>query len=207
MFKTKGKASLSVAIIALMIMALLSSCSGEGGSGDVSDQPAPFASTEPADLSGYESMMDYEGDSRLVETDVAEAVKLMNDKESFILFFSFEDCPYCNLIMPYVNEVAEETGQHIGYIDTRKDPTWQSNTDIKDYDLVVKYFGDYLQEDDEGVKHLYTPDIYCIKNGKVEARHDGVIPEEDIDPSRPLTSGQEETLKETLKKKFETVIQ
>ena len=205
MFKTKGKAPLSVAIIALMIMALLSSCSGEGGSGDVSDQPAPFASTEPADLSGYESMMDYEGESRLVETDVDEVIRLMNDKESFIVFFSYEDCPYCNMIMPYVNEVAEETGQQVGYINTRKDPSWQSNIDIKGYDLVVKYFGDYLQEDENGVKHLYTPVIYCVKNGNIAARHDGVMPEEDIDPDQPLTNSQEEALKETLKEKFETV--
>ncbi len=205
MFKTNGKATVALTILTLITMLLLASCSSEGGGENSGAQPAPFAQTEPSDLSGYESMIDYDGESRLLETDVDEVIKLMNDKESFIVFFSYEDCPYCNMIMPYVNEVAEETGQQIGYINTRKDPSWQSNTDIKGYDMVVKYFGDYLQEDDDGVKHLYTPDIYCIKKGEIVARHDGVIPEEEIDPSRPLTSGQEETLKETLKKKFQTV--
>lgn len=205
MLKTNEKAMFAVVILAFVMASLLASCSNDGGGGDPEDVSAPFAQTEAADLNGYESMMDYEGESRLVETDVGEVIRLMNDKESFIVFFSYEDCPYCNMIMPYVNQVAEETGQQVGYINTRKDPSWQSNIDIKGYDLVVKYFGDYLQEDENGVKHLYTPVIYCVKNGDIAARHDGVMPEEDIDPDQPLTNSQEEALKETLKGKFETV--
>ena len=200
----RTKKTLIIAMLTALTMILITSCSGDSG-GEAGDVSAPFAKTEVADLSGYESMADYSGESRLIETDVAEAIKLINDKESFILFFSYEDCPYCNQIMPYVNEVAEETGQFVGYVDTRSDPEWQSNMDIDNYDLVIKYFGDYLQKDEDGKDHLYTPDIYFIKNGKVVARHDGVIPGEDLDPSRPLTSGQEETLKETLKEKFRTV--
>ncbi len=192
-------------ILAAMLVAaiiLIPSC----GSGDEGGAKAtsPFAGKEPTDLSGYHSMEDYDGESRLVETDVAEAVKLMNDKESFVLFFSFEDCPYCNAVLPYLNKAALEAGQYVGYVDTRKDPEWMTNMDIDDYDLVEKYFGEYLQDDEQGRKHLYTPDAYFIKKGKIVARHSGVLAGAD-DPNQSLTSTQEEELMKILAEDFKKI--
>ena len=203
---SKKRFRLIVPVIMLaLVMFMTSSCGGSPSSDGEQKAGGPFVGKETSDLSAYSSMEGYGGESRLVETTVAEAVKLYNDKESFILFFSYADCEYCNCIMPYVNEIAEEEDMYVGYVNTRSNPDWASNIDIDDYDLFVKYFGDYLQEDENGIKHLYTPDIYCIKDGKVTARHDGVIPGEEIDPAQPLTSSQQETLKKTLKEKFETI--
>ena len=72
-----------------------------------------------------------------------------------------------------------------------------NNTEIDDYDLFVKRFGKYLAEDDSGGRHLYTPDLYVIKNGKVKSHHQGVIEGAD-DPEEPLTSSQEEELRDLL---------
>ena len=180
----------------LAVTLMLASCAGDDRS--AADIPAsPFAGRKTVDLSGYASMSDYYGESRLVDTTVAEIDQLMKDGESFMFIAAFEDCDYCDQLMPYLNDALNEADTYAGYLDTRKDPEWLNNTDIDDYDLFVKRFGKYLEEDDSGSAHLYTPDIYVIKNGKVKAHHQGVL-DDDADPAQPLSSSQEEELRETL---------
>ena len=191
----------AVLLAMIMIFAACGSTGSTDESGSTTEATSPFAGMEPADLSGYDSMSDYDGESRLVETDVNEMVKLINDKETFVVFFSFEECPYCNAIMPYVNKAAEDADMYVGYIDTRSNPEWTNNMEIDGYDKVVKYFGDHLPEDEDGKDHLYTPDMYFIKNGEVVARHDGVVEGAD-DPTVPLTSSQEENLMKILADDF-----
>ena len=198
------KTKITLLIVTLVaLLSLLSSCgeTSESGEGDDAKATVAFANKEPVDLSDYYGMDEYQGESRLVETDVAEVVKLINDKKTFVVFFSFADCPFCNSIIPYVNRAAEDAGQYVGYVNTRSNPEWQNNMDIDNYDLVVKYFGDYLEKDEDGKEHLYTPDMYFIKNGKIVARHDGVVKGAD-DPDKPLTTSQEEELMTILAEDF-----
>ena len=160
---------------------------------------APFDGRETVDLSGYESMADYEGESRMVDTTVKEITDLMDDGKSFVFFASYEACPYCNRIMPYLNDALAEADVYCGFLDTRKNPEWQTNMDIDDYDLFIERFGDYLDYDEEGKLHLYTPDFYVIKDGKAVDHHQGVITGAD-DPSQPLTFSQEKELRALLEK-------
>ena len=60
---------------------------------------SPYDGRETVDLSGYASMSDYEGESRLADTTVSEIDQLMKDGESFIFIAAFEDCDYCNVLM------------------------------------------------------------------------------------------------------------
>ena len=46
--------------------------------------------------------------------------------------------------------------------------------DMKDYDVVVNLFGQYLQYDDDGKKHLYTPHVFFIKDGDVVYEVEGL---------------------------------
>ena len=208
MRSTKERSTQSIKYVVMItmlfaILAMLPACGSteSGGSTDDTKANVAFASKDPVDLGDYYGMDDYDGESRLVETDVAEVVRLINDKETFAVLFSFADCPYCNVVMPYVNRAAEAAGQFVGYVDTRSNPEWQNNMDIDNYDLVVKYFGEYLEKDEDGKEHLYTPDMYFIKNGEVVARHDGVVKGAD-DPDKPLTSSQEEELTMILAEDF-----
>ncbi len=197
-FKTVKR--ICAATLLLCLMLVMTACSGDGDDPYVS----PFDGRDLADLSGYESMGDYDGDTMLVLTTMDEVDELMENDESFAVMFSYENCPYCNLLMPYVNEAAAEAGVRVGYIDTRSNPEWMSNMDIDDYDKVVDRFGRYLSEDDDGKEHLYTPDMYFIKNGRVKARHDGVTEGAD-DPEQELTSSQEEQLLKDLAEAFNAV--
>lgn len=201
---SKKKIILPLILTALLASAsLLASCGSESSSGS-EKLPDPFAGRDPSIVLGYDGMEGYQGEIMFVDTTVAEVAEMMDKGETFVVFASFEDCPWCNLIISHLNDAARDAGVHVGYIDTRLKPEWTSNMDIDDYDLFVEKFGDWLSEDEDGKLHLYTPDTYFIKNGKVVARHDGVTPGVD-DPNHPLTSEQEEQLKKDFADEFNTL--
>jgi len=180
-------------ICIIITSSLLAGCGKDNGA----IPESPFSGRDTVDLSAYTSMSGHGGESRFVDTTVAEIDQLMKDKESFVFLSAYEDCQYCDLLMPYLNEALADKGTYAGYLDTRKDPSWSSNTDIDDYDLFCKRFGRYLEKDENGNLHLYTPDIYVIKKGRVVAEYQGVVEGAD-DPENALTSAQEKELRETL---------
>ncbi len=163
----------------------------------------PYAGKDPVDMSEYDSMKgeNVAGADSFVDTDVKEIARLKDAGETFVFIASYTECGYCDRLMPYLAKVAEEKGRKVGYLNTRKDPSWQSNVDIDDYDVFVDMFDFYLQKEDSGY-HLYTPDIYFIKNGGVVANHKGVIEGAD-DLKLALTDEQEEALLEELREDFD----
>ena len=183
--------------VALIIALTFTAC----GSKTESDIPDAFAGKDKSIVLGYESMENYGGDIMLRDTTVKEVAEKMDAGETFVVFASVENCPWCNLLIPYLNDAATEAGMTVGYIDTRANPEWSNNMDIDDYDLFVEKFGKYLKEDDDGKPHLYTPDTYFIKNGKIVAHHSGVTPGVE-NPIDPLTSEQEEKLRKDLANEF-----
>lgn len=164
----------------------------------------PYAGRAASDLSGYAEMQAYRGEVALVETDVDEILELMDQGATFVFFAGYADCPWCNRLIPYLNEIALREGRHIGYLDTRKDPSWENNTDLEGYDRLVERFGDYFDTDDSGSPHLYVPDTFFIRDGVIAARHDGVLEGAD-DPDVPLTEEQEKSLRELLRDEFKTL--
>lgn len=196
--KQNNKKTFVYQIIAVLLASalLLASC---GGDAEQAELPSsPFAGRDAVDMSSYKGLGDYDKELRFADTTVAEIDQLMKDKESFIFIAAYEDCDYCSAIIPYLNDALTEADTYAGYLDTRKDPEWMNNADIDDYELFVERFGRYLEEDENGNRHLYTPDLYVIKNGKVKAHHQGVVDGFD-DPESPLTSAQEDELKTLLK--------
>ena len=183
--------------ISLIIALSFTACSPKE-SGETNDA---FAGKDKSIVLGYNSMQEYSKEIMLRDTTVKEVADKMDAGETFVVFASFETCPWCNLLIPYLNDAAIEAGMTVGYIDTRANPDWANNMDIDDYDLFVEKFGKYLKEDEDGLPHLYTPDTYFIKKGKIVARHDGVTPGVE-NPSDPLTAEQEEQLRKDLASEF-----
>ena len=206
--KKRLTSAMSILMVLALIIGILASCSGVT-SGDSSESSNasfddPFAGKDPSIVLGYDGMEGYKGEIMFCDTTVKEVKELMDAKKTFVVFCSFETCPWCNLFISYLNDAARDAGVHVGYIDTRAKPEWQNNMDIDDYDVFTELFGKWLTEDEDGKPHLYVPDTYFIKDGKVVARHDGVTPGAD-DPSQGLTSEQAEQLQKDLAAEFDTL--
>ena len=118
------------------------------------------------DMSSYESF-DSSLTYRFIDSSVKEMKEAIDNEKTGVFFYSFSKCPHCNNIINLLAEVSNEHNTDIYYIDTRKNPEWESNTDINDYDLLVEMVGHTLSEDEEGIPHLYVPVIYFIKDGKL----------------------------------------
>ena len=156
------------------------------------------------DVSDYDGFKNYTRDFKFKGVTVKDVDKAIKDGESFVLYCGFKNCPWCNSMISILNDTAIEYGLDIAYLDTRKDPSWSSNMDIDDYDLFVKYFGDYLDTDSDGKKHLYVPHVFFIKDGVVVAEHPGTAPGHE-NASDELTGEQKETLTQTFEEGFKKV--
>ena len=177
----------------LMLLLLTAACGG---------RPGPFDGRPAADLTAYEGLKGYQKELPFAETDVAEIVSLLEKGESFAFLAAFAECGHCNRMIAQLADAASEYGLRLGYLNTRKDPSWKSNLDIRDYDLFVRHFGEWLDYDDAGVKHLYVPDLFIIKEGKILGHRQGVIGGAD-DLSVPLTKQEDEQLRRELKEALE----
>ena len=186
-------------IVCALLCLILASCSSKDGAnaGD------PLSKFQVSDMGGYNGLSGYDKETVFVDVTMDDVDQLMKSGASFVLYAGFDNCPWCNVLIPYLNDAALEAGAKIAYVDTRRDPSWQSNLDLEGYDIFVEYFGEYLDMDTEGKPHLYVPDVYFIKDGQVVDRHEGVTPGLDS-PSDALTEDMKKDLMAVLKEGFDS---
>ena len=181
----------------------LAACNSSGVVESVGGESA-FSSFPNADMTGYEGLENYTRELKFKDVTVKDVDKAMKAGKSFVLYCGYRDCPWCNKIISILNDSAIEYGTDIAYINTRKDPSWSSNTDLADYDVFVSYFGDYLDTDSDGKKHLYVPHIFFVKDGVVVDEHPGTVSGHE-NASDELTSEQKEKLSALLGEGFKSV--
>lgn len=157
---------------------------------------------EKADMSAYESY-DADSDYVFINSDVENMLQRMNNGDTFVTFFGFSSCPWCRDAMPILNAVALDEGYEVDYINTRLDPSWESNLDLKDYDKLVDALGDLFPVDDDGKAHLDVPFVVFFKDGKVAASagypqydaHERTINDEEAEEERENFTAGFEALK------------
>lgn len=113
-----------------------------------------------SDYNNYDSSIQY----RFVKSSVINMKERIDNKETFVIYFGFSKCPWCN---DFINLISEVADRDIYYVDCRENPEWKSNIDIDNYDILVELIGDKLEFDDNGIKHLYVPYTLFYKNGKL----------------------------------------
>lgn len=137
--------------------------------------------------------LDIPEDNPFVYATAEEVVKMMDNKETFAVYFGFSSCPWCRAALPTLIEVAGDLGMDkIYYVDVKeirnvlevKDGKVTTKTEgSKGYmDLLErldKVLADYELKDDKGkvvdtkMKRIYAPNIVGIVNGKAEKLTDG----------------------------------
>lgn len=153
----------------------------------------------PADMSGYKYL---DGDTVFREMTVKDIASEMDADSTFVVVFSQTRCPWCNAALPVLEQIAEEEDLLIGYVDTRRDPTWKTNLQIDDYDLLVSRLGEYFPPDEFERPHLYVPHVFFIRDGEVVYQYEGASPDYDGSGDE-LTDAQASALAEIYREGFD----
>lgn len=153
----------------------------------------------------------------MVYSDADEIVDMINNKETFVVYFGFNDCPWCRSVISTLIEVSKDEGlEKVYYVDVKEirdtielDSNGNVNTTIKGSDGYYKLlklldgvledynlFDENKNEVSTGEKRIYAPNVVAIVNGKAEKLESG-ISDKQTDGYMKLT---EEIKKETYDK-------
>ena len=124
-----------------------------------------------------------------------ELVEMINNKESFVVYFGFAKCPWCRSMVPTLLEVVNDLKmEKIYYVDifnirdkielTNNNELKKVNKGTKDYNKLLKLLDPVLEEytitDNTGKKidtkekRIYAPNIVVIVNGKAKKLETGI---------------------------------
>ena len=114
------------------------------------------------------------GFNNIVQTTPREFVSVYDQGGSGIFLFGGDDCTYCDIALPLINEAASEYGLTVYYIDT------SSNLyPFVEYDdEIIEILYDVLESDEKGQKVLYMPMLVSIENGRIGNYHIGLLEHE-----------------------------
>ena len=155
---------------------------------------------EPRDMSGYLAL--YDEEPVYYDLDVDGMLTAMKQKKSFVVYFGYPECEWCMEVVPILNQAAKENEMQVGYINTRSNPEWTKNTQIDGYDDLIQVIGEYLEYDADGVRHLYVPTVFFIREGKVIGYHEGTLEGHNA-RNRGLDMDEQETLRNIYRDLFQ----
>lgn len=127
-------------------------------------------------------------DNPFVYATAEEIVEMMENEETFAVYFGFNTCPWCRAAISTIIEVAEDLGlEEIYYVDVKE---IRNVLEVKDGEVTTKTEGsegymdlleklddvlaDYSLEDEDGeevetnMKRIYAPNLVGVVNGKAE---------------------------------------
>lgn len=137
-----------------------------------------------------------DSDNPMKYSTAEEIVKKIENKETFVVYFGFAECPWCrSMIENLINTAKKKNIEEIYYVDILKirDKKEIVDSEVKtteegdeSYMKLLEYLGDVLdnytltdEEDNEvdaGEKRIYAPNLIAVVNGKVEKKQDGISP-------------------------------
>lgn len=148
-------------------------------------------------------------DNNIIYASEEKIVDLIK-KGTAVIYFGYQECPWCRNAVPVLLEAAKETSlDEIYYLNTKdirdskildangKVVTEKKGTD--GYYKIVEALSDYLLPydglNDDNIKRLYVPAVVFVKNGVVVLNHIDTV-ESQKDPYVPLNDDQRKELKE-----------
>lgn len=152
------------------------------------------------DLSKEYSSLDKNNNFK--EIDLTTLNKMLKEKQSFYLVMGFPKCPWCQSLMPVLDDVSKSNNQLVYYLDIFQMRENEKDKDFKLFHEVVdEYF--YLSKSENG--KINAPTFYKISEGKVILYHINTVPshvKNDIGVLPELTIEQEKELKNILNNYF-----
>ena len=157
-------------------------------------------------------------DNPIVYSTAKEVVEMIDNKESFIVYFGFPTCPWCRSMIETLLKVSSDNKiskiYYVNVLDIRDTKELSKNNEIKttkegskDYSKLLEKLDSVLDdynlssEDGEeistGEKRIYAPNVVAIVNGKPTKLVEG-ISEKQEDPYQDLTKEMKDEMYEQL---------
>ena len=160
--------------------------------------------------------LEISSDNPIVYTSANDIITMMDNNETFVVYFGFADCPWCRSVLPTLLDVADDLKiDKIYYVDVKEirnklDVDDEGNVIIvkegsEGYIGLLKRFDDVLEDytleyDGEeiktGEKRIYAPNVVSIVNGVAKELETGISDKQE-DAYQELT---DEMKKETYDK-------
>ena len=122
------------------------------------------------------------------------SIKFFTEGYSGILYYGKVGCPWCERAVPILNAVAKDNNISIYYIDANKGMGETKREREENYANLSKYISDSFQEDNNGKKGMFVPDVIAVKNGKMVAYHVSLVDDYDINKNDQLSESQKQEL-------------
>ncbi len=154
-------------------------------------------------------------DNPFIYSTAEEISKKIDNKETFIVYFGFKECPWCRSVLEELVEVAKKNNiEKIYYVDVKeirdvKEINEDGNINTtkegtEGYNSLIEKMSNVLEdytltnENDEkievGEKRIYAPNVVAISNGKALQLETGI--------SKKQTDGYQELTEEMKKETY-----
>lgn len=165
----------------ILIFALLMMCACSVTSKEPVETASPEPSSQPSAQTGCaideeckdeeEEIENYE---KLISTNtfkhitLAESVNMIENKETAVYLYGFKTCPWCQDVITYLKDAADEAGVIINYINVRVDGDTKEfdirNENNSDYVKLQNIFKDIMMDE---TNKIYVPLVVAIKDGEI----------------------------------------
>lgn len=119
-----------------------------------------------ADMSGYKYLRGKVADFK--EVSASEALRLMDEKGTGILYLGYDTCPFCVRAVPELNEAMKRSGVSVYYVNTTRMNEVEANAFLAKFSEVLKANGDHSDG-------LYVPIVVSIKDGVPVAEQTSLV--------------------------------
>lgn len=144
--------------------------------------------------------------SRFQEISMDEAADLIENKESGIIYFGFENCPWCQQALPVfldcLDKETEGKNTPLYYVCTRDDKG-ELLYSSKEKEKILPYIKDYMSDNEDGELTLFVPLFISVNKGEVMDGHVGTLESHDAH-ERSMTSKEISDLEKIYKNLIDT---
>jgi len=151
-----------------------------------------YVDQKESDLKSYTFLAD--DNPAFKEITFESSIKFFTEGYSGILYYGKVGCPWCERAVPILNAVAKDNNISIYYIDANKGMGETKREREENYANLSKYISDSFQEDSNGKKGMFVPDVIAVKNGKMVAYHVSLVDDYDIHKNDQLSESQKQEL-------------
>lgn len=202
-------------LAAVLLTGCADTAAAPSASSDASGNNAGAISlqAEEADLSAYMFMQD--DDPAFLEVTTEESLKLFVNGTGVVVY-SYETCPWCNRILPVLDEAAKEYVISVFYVNIYSDDFMALSNEEKGNQIQALYqcLDPILEretdpETGEEVPVMQVPEVVAVKDGEIMSHHMGIVDGFTLDTENleeyQLSSAQQEELKDIYLDMFRSI--